>query len=48
VSVGKNGIKWPENDMQNVRDRVAEQLDAYILRIKGTVGTMSGLGHDEL
>jgi hypothetical protein len=34
--------------MQNVKERRAEQLDAYILRIKGVVGRMSGLGHDEL
>jgi len=40
---------WPENDMQNVKDRVAEQLDAYILRIKGVIGKMKGLGsHEEL
>jgi len=32
----------------NVRARQAEQLDAYILRIKGMVGKMNGLGHDEL
>jgi hypothetical protein len=47
--VGKDGIKWPENDMQNVKDRIAEQLDAYILRVKGVVGKMQGLSHhDEL
>jgi hypothetical protein len=45
---GKNGKKWPENDMQNVRARQVQQLDAYILRINGMVGKLSGLGHDEL
>jgi hypothetical protein len=34
--------------MQNVRDRVAEQLDAYMIRIEGQVGKSPHLGHDEL
>ena len=33
--------------MQNVRDRQAKQLDAYILRINGVVGAMDVLGHQE-
>jgi len=47
--LGKDGIKWPENDSQDLKSRLAEQLDAYILRIKGVVGKMRGLSlHDEL
>jgi hypothetical protein len=34
--------------MQNVRDRVADQLDAYMVRIKDQVGKSPHLGHDEL
>ena len=49
LNLGKDGIKWPENDSQDIKSRLAEKLDAYILRIKGVVGKMTGLSlRDEL